>query len=196
MGGPGLKARKGFTLIEIIAVVAIIALLMAVFLPAVFSQIRRGRVARLISESESLRRASLTYFTERGHWPRSNQVDGAIDELLTQISFLRGPYLDKAPRKRTPDNRYANLYEGLLMLNDLDDGKGDDSGPDRNSNQTSPDHYIYNGAVPVADASEVDDAIDGSQSTTTGAVVLYTGDDWTTSSEGSAEILIIIHEGF
>ncbi|MHA2621220.1 MAG: type II secretion system protein [bacterium JZ-2024 1] len=195
-----MNTRRGFTMIEVIAVVAIVTLLAAIVLPAVFSQLRRGRVARLISEAESIRSASLTYFTERGKWPRASEVDGAIKELLRQPRlghFLyKGPYLDKAPRQRPSDNRFANRYTGLLMLNDLDDGSGDDATTDRNANQTSPDRFVYEGAVPPLDAAEIDDSLDGSLDPMTGSVVLYLGDDWTTVAEGSCEMLIIVHEGF
>jgi type II secretory pathway pseudopilin PulG len=181
-------------------VTAIIALLMAVILPAIFSQLRRGRVTRIITESDNIRTASLAYFTDRGRWPRSNEVDGAINELLTHIRigelYFKGPYLDKGPRKRAPDNRYANHYAGLLMLNDLNDGSGDDSGPDRKSNQSLPDSYVYNGSAPTADAAETDDTLDGALNIATGAVVLFSGDDWTATEDGASDILIIISEGF
>ncbi len=214
--------NKGFTLIELIAVVAIIAILAAVILPNVFNQIRKARVSRMASVAEDLRRAALMYFSDVGAWPTcpsaTCSADGAIDQLLTNpagVSNWRGPYLDKAPRERA-DGRYANQYDGCLMLNDVDDGNGDDAGTgDRNSNGVDPDRFVYFGEVPAAEANDLDEVIDGGNGSATGAIIGdNTGagadtdydcdgtdddpDDWDDATVGADDpvtVMFIINEG-
>ncbi|MFN4182495.1 MAG: prepilin-type N-terminal cleavage/methylation domain-containing protein [bacterium] len=196
-----MKGRKGLTLIELIAVFAIVALLVAVVVPITFGQVRKGRVSRIISEAETLRAASLKYFSDHNAWPQDTVTDGAILVLIQQSPnplspSWRGPYLDRTPRRRAGDNRFSNAYGGLLMLNDVDDGFGDDATADYNSNGITPDRFCYEGQVPLLDASLLDQSVDGVIDLNTGAIVWYSGGDWSASSEGTADLLFIIAEAF
>lgn len=220
-----MKSRKGFTLIELIAVVAIIAILAAVILPNVFGQIRKSRTSRNLSEIEDIKRAALMYFSDVGRWPvDAGNNDGALDRLLSNtptgsgglvsaaVANWRGPYLDKAPRIGTP-NRYSTQYDGCLMLNDIDDGAGDDAGAagdDRNGNGVSPDRWVYLGDVPSAEANDLDTAVDGDGNGPADGSILGAGNgedcggndtntndgDWTANNaDDPVSILAIINEG-
>jgi len=62
--------RGGFTLIEVVCVLVILAALMAILMP-VFSQAReRALIARSTSNMRQLHQASLLYATDYGHDPR------------------------------------------------------------------------------------------------------------------------------
>ncbi len=192
---------QGFTLMEMIAVIAIIAVLAAIVLPVVFGQIRKGRVSRMIEETSSIKSGSLKYFGDHAFWPFQPIPDGAILALLQPTPALLapawgGPYLEKAPRRRSADNRFSNLYDGFLMLNDLDDGSGDDATADRNANAIGPDRFCYEGLVPVLDAALLDLSVDGTVDPETGNIILFVGTDWSSSTTGTAEILFIIAEAF
>ncbi len=199
MLGGFIASKRGFTLVELVGVVFILIILSAIILPIAFEQIRKARVSRMISEGENLRRATLAYYIERGRWPYRDEVDGAIKELLTRVSkgivVPKGPYLDKAPRQRD-DGRFASQYGGLLMLDDVDDGRGDDSDADRNNNGLQPERFVYQGQVPVEDARLLDLWLDGQLDASAGTVVRYSGDDWTTKQEGRVEVLYIFSESF
>ncbi|MHA2612235.1 MAG: hypothetical protein V2G33_07640 [bacterium JZ-2024 1] len=196
-----MKVRRGLTLMELIAVFALISLLMAVILPITFGQIRKGRVSRIISEVEAIRTASLKYFSDHNAWPYDTVTDGAILALIYAPSSpvspsWRGPYLDRTPRRRAGDNRFSNAYGGLFMLNDVDDGFGDDATADYNANGIAPDRFCYEGLVPLLDAALLDQTVDGVIDVKLGAIVWYAGGDWSSSSEGTADLLFIIEEAF
>jgi len=205
--------RKGFTLIEIIAVVAVVALLAAVILPAVFTQILKGRVSRITSETEVLRKATLEYFGDVELWPLdpAGGVDNAINQLINNpvgVKTWKGPYLDSPPR-RNPGGRYVDYYGGCLMLDDTDAGDGDDSNADRNANTIPLDRYVYFGDVPAKEANILDTMIDGESSPglgtpLTGNVVQFStpgpdpcsgkmrGGDWTSDPGNTPETLLFI----
>ncbi len=163
-GGDESVRKRGFTLIEIIAGIAIIIILAAVVFPAVFHQIVKGRVSRLISEAEVLRKASLEYFGDVESWPRdpAGGTDNSINQLLNNpvgMPNWKGPYLDKPPR--STGGRYVDSFGGCLMLNDTDVGDGDDSEPDRNGNGNVRDRFVYFGDLPAREANLMDVTIDG-----------------------------------
>ncbi|MGH8103394.1 MAG: prepilin-type N-terminal cleavage/methylation domain-containing protein [bacterium] len=193
-----LRGSSGFTLIELIGAVAIISILAAIIVPNVFSQIRKSRVSRVLSTTEDVRRSTLAFYADNDRWPAEPVTDGAMLALLIDpgASFpkWRGPYLNKAPKVRAVDNRFADLYNGFLMVNDLDDGAGDDSGPDENGNGLMPDRFVYYGLVPAGDAAILDSVVDGAIDTTRGAIVLASGSDWSVTNAGNSEVLVIFDE--
>lgn len=60
---------KTFTLIELIVVIAIIAILSAIITPNAFKAIEKAKVSRLAGDMVALRTASLAYYTDLGFWP-------------------------------------------------------------------------------------------------------------------------------
>jgi general secretion pathway protein G len=66
------RPRGGFTLIEILVVVVIIAILMALILPAIFSVQRRARNASVRGEISNLESAVATFKTQFGSEPPSS----------------------------------------------------------------------------------------------------------------------------
>ena len=71
-GGP-----KGFTLIEMVVVVAIIALLAGVITPLVFNMLDEGNEAATRQEMSHLRDALMRYYNDVNAWPPTWVSDGA-----------------------------------------------------------------------------------------------------------------------
>lgn len=189
---------SGFTLIEVIGVVAIVAILSAIIVPNIFAQISKSKVSRILATSEDVRNSTLAFYADNDRWPYQPIADGAMKALLTDPGAIypkwSGPYLNRAPRIRTADGRYADLYNGFLMVNDTDDGAGNDSSSDRNGNGISPDRFVYYGLVPARDARFLDITVDGQIGTTTGSIILFSGTNWSTTPDGRSEVLIIFDE--
>jgi len=88
------KAR-GFTLLELLVVVAIIGLLAAFVGPRYVSQIGKSETAAARAQIEALARALDAFRLDTGHYPSSAQGLGALRERPTGEAKWNGPYLQK-----------------------------------------------------------------------------------------------------
>ena len=85
MPTPPARRRPGFTLIELIVVMAIVALLVSITTPRYLLSLQRAREASLRSSLQTLRAAIDQYTADRGHYPDT------LDALVA------GRYLRDAP---------------------------------------------------------------------------------------------------
>ena len=82
--------QKGFTLIELMIVVAIIAILAAIALPAYQDYTIRGQVSEGLSLTSGARTAVAEFYSNRGTFPANNASAG----LATGVS-IAGQYVTK-----------------------------------------------------------------------------------------------------
>ena len=71
------QMQKGFTLIELMIVVAIIGILAAVALPAYQDYTKRAHVSEGLSLAAGLKTAATEYYSSEGKWPANNAAAGA-----------------------------------------------------------------------------------------------------------------------
>jgi general secretion pathway protein G len=91
--------RGGFTLIEILVVIAVIAMLAALVAPNVFQHVGTAKDATARSQIELLGAALDAYRLDNGRYPSTDQGLQALAEQPTiqpLPSNWRGPYLRKA----------------------------------------------------------------------------------------------------
>ena len=90
------SAREGFTLIELVVVIAIIATLASVVGPAVFGHVADARTSAARSQVEIFGLALDSYSLDNGSFPTTEQGLGALREspvLGEAPRNWRGPYL-------------------------------------------------------------------------------------------------------
>ena len=79
---------KGFTLMELLVVVAVILILMGLLFPAVMGARERAKIARARSEVQTLQQAWLAYWNTYGDtldWP-----DGVVEMNAAAVAILAG----------------------------------------------------------------------------------------------------------
>ncbi len=110
-----LRARGGFTLIEILVVVTVIAILAALVGPTVFRHLGTAKNAAARSQMEMLGAALDTYRLDNGRYPSTVQ---GLEALRTEPTTeprprnWQGPYLRKAVPLDPWGNPYVYTFPG------------------------------------------------------------------------------------
>jgi type IV pilus assembly protein PilA len=81
--------QKGFTLIELMIVVAIIAILAAIAIPAYQNYLIRSQVSEAMVLTGGTRTAVAEFYSNHGTWPTSNESAG----LPTNATSISGKYV-------------------------------------------------------------------------------------------------------
>ncbi|HFA0396753.1 TPA: pilin, partial [Neisseria gonorrhoeae] len=80
--------QKGFTLIELMIVIAIVGILAAVALPAYQDYTARAQVSEAILLAEGQKSAVTEYYLNNGTWPENNGAAG-----VASASTIKGKYV-------------------------------------------------------------------------------------------------------
>ena len=152
--------KRGFTLVELMVVIAIIAVLAAVAAPQVFRQMSKGRTAAIESFYSSVKTACTTYFSDTARWPAAGTAGFFANPGAPTVNW-DGPYLSSWPPKNAwgGDNLYRNA-SGLIFHN---------AGPAAN------ERYLEIQAVPALEADRIDLEIDGVADRDNGLVEVVAG---------------------
>lgn len=80
--------QKGFTLIELMIVIAIIGILAVIALPAYQDYTARAQVSEAISLMEGQKSAVVEYYADKGKWPTSNAEAGIATNTSIQGKYV------------------------------------------------------------------------------------------------------------
>ncbi|WP_082283329.1 pilin, partial [Neisseria gonorrhoeae] len=86
--------QKGFTLIELMIVIAIVGILAAVALPAYQDYTARAQVSEAILLAEGQKSAVTEYYLNHGEWPKDNTSAG-----VASASEIKGKYVKQVEVK-------------------------------------------------------------------------------------------------
>lgn len=101
-----LRFSAGFTLLELLVVVAIIGLLAAYVGPRYVAQINKSEITTARSQIEALARAIESYRLDTGQYPSNELGLRALREAPANLPRWRGPYL----QKEVPLDPWGNAY--------------------------------------------------------------------------------------
>ena len=115
-----MRKQQGFTLIELMIVVAIIGILAAIAIPAYQDYTIRAQVSEGLSLASGAKAAISEYYQDRGTWPATNALAG-----LAAPTDIRGKYtVSVTAAGQTVTVVYGNdanaLLVGTLILNAVD----------------------------------------------------------------------------
>jgi prepilin-type N-terminal cleavage/methylation domain-containing protein len=77
--------KKGFSLIELLLVVAILGILLSIFIPNVMRVVYKARGAKIVMDMTTIRTVAMTYYNEKGVWPKNRAWGVVPKELLATL---------------------------------------------------------------------------------------------------------------
>ncbi|HEZ0539809.1 TPA: pilin, partial [Neisseria meningitidis] len=87
--------QKGFTLIELMIVIAIVGILAAVALPAYQDYTARAQVSEAILLAEGQKSAVTEYYLNHGEWPANNNSAGVATSTDIKGKYVAGVKVEK-----------------------------------------------------------------------------------------------------
>jgi general secretion pathway protein G len=111
--------RSGFTLVEMLLVLVILATLAAIVIPKMAGRSQQAKVTAAQSQINSFELALDAFEVDNGYYPKT----GALDELVDQPAntpHWQGPYLKKGIPLDPWGNPYTYEYPGKHNVNGYD----------------------------------------------------------------------------
>ncbi|WP_376694349.1 pilin [Wenzhouxiangella sp. EGI_FJ10409] len=121
-----MRKQSGFTLIELMIVVAILAILMAIAIPAYQDYTIRAQVSEGMNLTGGARTAVAEYWTDTGSWPGDNTEAG----IASPASDISGEYVSQVQVTAegtiqatfNTGNENAAIQNGILELSPTSSG--------------------------------------------------------------------------
>ena len=125
-----MKKQQGFTLIELMIVVAIIGILAAIAIPAYQDYTIRAQVSEGLNLAAGAKAAVTEYFQDQGEWPANNKTAGLADNAtdiagkyvksVTVSAGGTGALLTVLYSKAAPQSANAKIDTATLVLESKD----------------------------------------------------------------------------
>jgi prepilin-type N-terminal cleavage/methylation domain-containing protein len=124
-----MKNNKGFTLLEVVVVLAVVAILAAILVPTIAKNIDDSKLAKAVNETQVIAAALATFYKDVGRWPTSNGAAAALPDVA---DLLYGG-VGNDPSATTGGNAWdkdtataAEIFEDHLIANDPGGGGAND----------------------------------------------------------------------
>jgi len=162
--------QRGFTMIEMIGVLAVIAILASIVAPKIFDAIRDAKNSAVAEDIATVRTAVASYYKDTGQWPYQETagVNSVNADLLknraTPTKGWRGPYLDKALTNPIQAGQEYRVWHDNSTFDIDGDGTND---------YTTNNSYMRIFVQTPDQAKAISNAIDSDGDNTTGNTAWY-----------------------
>ena len=114
--------HKGFTLIELMIVVAIIGILAAVAIPQYQNYVARAQVAEALSLASGAKTAVAEYYMTTGSYPAGNEAAGLATAISGKYVYSVEIFSDEALMIRVvfSSDAHTKIADGMLTLEPTD----------------------------------------------------------------------------
>lgn len=165
--------NQGFTLIELMVVMAIIALLATVLLPAITDIMDRANASKLVSVVDSLRSGCDAHYMDTGYYAREQATPWATGSSWHRLAFDVGSQGWNGPYIKSPLSSGDNPWKDRIIMYPRTRGWENDRGgrgfdlDGNGSEETANGSYWYGGndvvfyAVRRTVAPMVNNIVDG-----------------------------------
>lgn len=108
------QGQAGFTLVEMLVVLAIIGLLVSLVAPRVFNQLAEAKVRTAHIQIEGFKNSLDLFFLDAGRYPTTAEGLGALTTHPTSVANWNGPYIKGSAVPRDPwNNPYLYRSPGM-----------------------------------------------------------------------------------
>ena len=105
------SASQGFTLIEMIGVLAVIAILAAILAPKVFEAIQTSKINNAVQTIQTLSQAVNDHFAKKGKF---TSADGLTDPILAEKANFENVLLAQGLIEKSPVLKIGSLDTAIL----------------------------------------------------------------------------------
>jgi prepilin-type N-terminal cleavage/methylation domain-containing protein len=133
--------KNGFTLIEMVVVLAVIAILAAILFPTIAKHITESQITRATNEEQVITAAVMMLYKDTGHWPNTNAdgPTGTVNRVLCGLAADPVP-TGVAPGARTGAVNWGTLAGTKALSDFLFYNNPDDDTGSANQNQLNADY--------------------------------------------------------